>query len=49
LDGEVVLILPEAPAYVMQRLMRERIPFIVPGRQAYLPRRVVALRTPPVR
>ena len=46
LDDEVVLVLPEAPAYVMKRLMRERIPFIVPGRQTYLPRYVVALRTP---
>jgi hypothetical protein len=47
LGGEVVLVLPDMPPHAMKGLIRARVPFIVPGRQVYLPRQVVALRTPP--
>jgi hypothetical protein len=47
LGGEIVLVLSQAPAYLIKRLIRERIPFVVSGKQAYLPRHVVSLRTPP--
>lgn len=47
LDGELVFVLPAAKPYEIKRLVMERIPFVVTGRQVFLPRNLVFLRTSP--
>jgi len=41
---EVVLVIPKMPSYVRNRLVREGIPFIVPGAQMFLPMLLIDLR-----
>jgi hypothetical protein len=41
---EVAFVLPDVPSYVRNRLVRKGIPFIVPGRQLFLPMFLVDLR-----
>jgi hypothetical protein len=43
-DEEVVLVIPKLPSYVRNRLVREGIPFIVPGAQMFLPMLLIDLR-----
>jgi hypothetical protein len=43
-DEEVVLVIPKLPSYVRNRLVREGIPFIVPGAQMFLPMLMIDLR-----
>jgi len=45
LDGELVFVLPSVKPYEIKRLIVERIPFVVPGRQVFLPRNVVFMQT----
>jgi hypothetical protein len=47
LEGEIVLILPIVKPHEVKRLVRERISFVVPGQQVFLPRNVVALHGRP--
>ncbi len=47
LEGELVFVLPSAKPYEVKRLIQERIPFVVPGRQVFLPRNVVFMQTSP--
>jgi DNA-binding MarR family transcriptional regulator len=42
--GEVALVLPGVQAHVRNRLVRQGVPFIVPGRQMFLPFLAVDLR-----
>ena len=44
LGRQVVLVLPQLRAYERQRLVQRRVPFIVPGRQMFLPMLLVDLR-----
>jgi DNA-binding MarR family transcriptional regulator len=44
LHGDVVLVLTKLPSYVRNRLVRQRIPFIVPGTQMFLPMLMIDLR-----
>jgi DNA-binding MarR family transcriptional regulator len=44
LGADVALVLPDVPAHVRNRLVRYRVPFIVPGRQMFLPPLAVDLR-----
>lgn len=44
LDEAVVLVLPQIKSYERKRLIEKRIPFIVPGRQMYLPMLLLDLR-----
>lgn len=44
LSGDVVLVLSELPAYVRNRLVRQCVPFIVPGTQMFLPMLMIDLR-----
>jgi DNA-binding MarR family transcriptional regulator len=44
LSGDVILVLSEIPAYVRNRLVRQCVPFIVPGRQMFLPMLMIDLR-----
>jgi len=41
---DVALVIPKMPAYVRNRLVREGIPFIVPGAQMFLPMLLIDLR-----
>ena len=41
---DMVLIIPKLPSYVRNRLVREGVPFIVPGSQMFLPMLMVDLR-----
>jgi DNA-binding MarR family transcriptional regulator len=43
-QGEVALVLPRLQAHVRNRLVRQGVPFIVPGRQMFLPFLAVDLR-----
>lgn len=45
LDSELVFVLPSAKPYEAKRLIMERIPFVVPGRQVFLPRHVVLVQS----
>lgn len=36
-DGEVIYVCPRLPAYNRKRLVEQKVPFIVPGNQMYLP------------
>jgi len=47
LGGEIVLILPIIKPHEVKRLVRERISFVVPGQQIFLPRNVVSLQGRP--
>lgn len=44
LGAAVVLVLPQIKSYERKRLIEKQIPFIVPGRQMYLPMLLVDLR-----
>lgn len=44
LHEDVVLVLMKLPSYVRNRLVRQRIPFIVPGTQMFLPMLMIDLR-----
>jgi hypothetical protein len=44
LNEDVVLVLMRLPSYVRNRLVRQRIPFIVPGTQMFLPMLMIDLR-----
>lgn len=44
LHEEVILVLMKLPSYVRNRLVRQRIPFIVPGTQMFLPMLMIDLR-----
>jgi len=44
LGGDVILWLHDLPAYVRNRLVHKRVPFIVPGRQMFLPMLMIDLR-----
>jgi DNA-binding MarR family transcriptional regulator len=44
LSGDVVLVLSQLPAYVRNRLVRQCVPFIVPGTQMFLPMLMIDLR-----
>ena len=41
---DIVLVIPKLPSYVRNRLVREGVPFIVPGAQMFLPMLMVDLR-----
>jgi DNA-binding MarR family transcriptional regulator len=43
-QGEVALVLPRVQAHVRNRLVRQGVPFIVPGRQMFLPFLAIDLR-----
>jgi hypothetical protein len=47
LEGDLVLILPIVKPHEVKRLVRERISFVVPGQQVFLPRNVVSLHGRP--
>lgn len=47
LGEDVVLVLGTLPAYGVKRLVKERVPFLVPGQQVFLPRNIVHLRGDP--
>jgi hypothetical protein len=47
LEGEFVLVLPIVKPHEVKRLVRERISFVVPGQQVFLPRNVVSLHGRP--
>lgn len=44
LDTAVILVLPKIKSYERKRLVQKQIPFIVPGRQMYLPMLLIDLR-----
>jgi len=44
LSGDVILVLSELPAYIRNRLVRQCVPFIVPGSQMFLPMLMIDLR-----
>ncbi|HBA85174.1 MAG TPA: hypothetical protein DCZ95_13885 [Verrucomicrobia bacterium] len=44
LEGEIVFVLAMAKPYEIKRLIHERIPFVVPGQQIFLPRHIIVLR-----
>jgi hypothetical protein len=44
LGGDVVLVMAKLPSYVRNRLVREGVPFIVPGAQMFLPTLMIDLR-----
>ena len=44
---DLVLVLSTLPAYGIKRLVKERVPFLVPGQQVFLPRNIVHLRGDP--
>jgi hypothetical protein len=44
LQGEVALVLSGMPAYVRNRLVQQGVPFVVPGRQLFLPPLAVDLK-----
>ena len=44
LSGDVILVLSGLPAYVRNRLVRQYVPFIVPGSQMFLPMLMIDLR-----
>lgn len=44
LKQDVILILMKLPSYLRNRLVRQRIPFIVPGTQIFLPMLMIDLR-----
>ncbi len=44
LGSEVAVVLARAPTYVRNRLVRQGVPFVVPGRQMFLPFLAVDLR-----
>jgi DNA-binding MarR family transcriptional regulator len=44
LHEDVVLVLMKLPSYVRNRLVKQRIPFIVPGTQMFLPMLMIDLR-----
>jgi hypothetical protein len=44
LSEDVILVLSELPAYVRNRLVRQCVPFIVPGTQMFLPMLMIDLR-----
>ena len=44
LHEDVVLVLTKLPSYVRNRFVRQRIPFIVPGTQMFLPMLMIDLR-----
>ena len=44
LHEDIVLVLMKLPSYVRNRLVRQRIPFIVPGTQMFLPMLMIDLR-----
>ena len=41
---EVILVLTKLPSYVRNRLVKQRIPFIVPGKQMFLPMLMIDLQ-----
>ncbi len=47
LGGNVAFVFLALPAFDRKRLIQRRIPFVVPGRQAYLPAAVIDLRENP--
>lgn len=47
LEGEMVLILPIVKPHEVKRLVRERVSFVVPGQQVFLPRNLVSLHGRP--
>jgi len=47
LGEDVVMVLGTLPAYGVKRLVTERVPFVVPGQQVFLPRNIVYLRGDP--
>ena len=47
LESPVVFVFQELPSFLRQRLVRRRIPFLVPERQAYLPLALIDLRESP--
>ncbi len=44
LGKDIVLVIPKLPSYVRNRLVREGVPFIVPGAQMFLPTLMIDLR-----
>jgi len=44
LQGDSALVFPRLESYQRNRLVKKRIPFIVPGRQMFLPRTMIDLR-----
>src|ERR1700683_1258952 len=44
LHGDIVLVLTKLPSYVRNRLVKQQIPFIVPGTQMFLPMLMTDLR-----
>lgn len=44
LSADVILILSNIPAYVRNRLIHQKVPFIVPGTQMFLPMLMIDLR-----
>jgi hypothetical protein len=44
LGGDVALVLPVIASYTRQQLVRQRVPFVVPDRQMFLPTLLVDLR-----
>jgi hypothetical protein len=44
LGQDVALVMAKLPAYVRNRLVREGVPFIVPGAQMFLPMLMIDLR-----
>lgn len=44
LSGDVILVLSNIPAYARNRLIRQRVPFVVPNTQMFLPMLMIDLR-----
>jgi hypothetical protein len=44
LSGDVILVLSKVPSYVRNRLVRQHVPFVVPGTQMFLPMLMIDLR-----
>jgi hypothetical protein len=44
MDTQTILVLPKLPSYSRNRLVRQGVPFIVPGRQLFLPMLLIDLR-----
>jgi hypothetical protein len=44
LDAVVVAVIPQVDAYKRLRLIEKRVPFIVPGRQMYMPNLLISLK-----
>jgi hypothetical protein len=43
-SDDIVLVMPKLPSYVRNRVVREGVPFIVPGAQMFLPMLMIDLR-----